>query len=329
MATCSIRWRPSGGRGEFEYVPMDSLRDRDIEVFVEALDVVIPAEVRGVYDAGQKKPRLRKFADDRQKLHLPQLIMAIARMPQPRRQDQSHTVSFPLENKSFVLDEIRFEIISDDGATAQLAPLAARILHYDHEINLEDRFEAIKADLDNLAEIAAIHPDLAAAVSDQGALVRAGVNTVEIRKAADRIVSLQSKHFGMTNAASALVLEKAESLPATEEEAITGKEGRILTRIHVYKERDRTLVKKAKAHYKAKGGGKLKCQSCGMDPVELYGPSGERCIEAHHTIPIEELQPDSITRVEDMAMVCASCHRVIHSKKPCLKVDEVLTKGVP
>lgn len=310
---------------------MDSLRDRDIEVFVEALDVVIPAEVRGVFDPEQKKPRLRKFeSNNRKKLHLPQLVMAIARMPEPKREDVSHTVSFPLENKSFVLDEIRFEIISDDGAVAQIAPLAARILHAKHEINLEDRLNAIKADLDNIASIAAAHPDLAAAISNHGALLMAGVNTSEIRKAADRFTALESKHYGMTNAASALEIEKYANLPPTEaEEAITGKEGRILTRIHIYKERDRTLVKKAKAHYKAKGGGKLKCQSCGMDPVSIYGSSGERCIEAHHTIPIEELQPDSITRVEDMAMVCASCHRIIHSQKPCLKVEEVLLKGVP
>ena len=40
-------------------------------------------------------------------------------------------------------------------------------------------------------------------------------------------------------------------------------------------------------------------------------------------MPIEELQPDSITRVDEMAIVCASCHRIIHSKKPCLSVEEV------
>ena len=65
------------------------------------------------------------------------------------------------------------------------------------------------------------------------------------------------------------------------------------------------------------------CEACGLDPITLYGPDGERCIEAHHKIPIEELQPDSVTRVDEMAMVCASCHRIIHSKKPCLKVGEV------
>ena len=41
-------------------------------------------------------------------------------------------------------------------------------------------------------------------------------------------------------------------------------------------------------------------------------------MEAHHKVPIEQLQPDSVTIVGDMAMLCASCHRVVHSEKPCL-----------
>jgi predicted HNH restriction endonuclease len=46
-------------------------------------------------------------------------------------------------------------------------------------------------------------------------------------------------------------------------------------------------------------------------------------MEAHHKVPIEELQPDSITLVGDMAMVCATCHRIIHSSKPCLTIGQV------
>jgi hypothetical protein len=96
-----------------------------------------------------------------------------------------------------------------------------------------------------------------------------------------------------------------------------------LRSLHAYKERDRTLSKKAKKHYKSKNGGKLYCIACGLDPEELYSEQGDRCIEAHHKIPIEELQPDSITRVDDLLMVCASCHRVIHSQKPCLTIVEL------
>ena len=46
-------------------------------------------------------------------------------------------------------------------------------------------------------------------------------------------------------------------------------------------------------------------------------------MEAHHKVPIEQLQPDSVTIVGHMAMLCASCHRVVHSEKPCLTVGGV------
>lgn len=46
-------------------------------------------------------------------------------------------------------------------------------------------------------------------------------------------------------------------------------------------------------------------------------------IEAHHSTPIEQLQPDSVTQVQDLIMLCATCHRFVHSQRPCLTVDQV------
>ncbi|MFD1331103.1 hypothetical protein ACFQ4O_03750 [Methylopila musalis] len=323
MTTCSVRWRSSGGRGEFEYVPADSLEDRDINVLFEPLSLTIPAEVRAI--KAQGKPRLRKFdKNNRKKFHLPQLVMAVARLPEPAREDTAHAVAFPLQNKSFVMDAMDFDIIEDDGITATLAPLRVSIRNSDFQIELQDRFKAIAVDLASIPSIAAKHPALAAAVEAHGVEIAKAVNSVEIRKAADRINAIQAEIFGMTNAGSAVTLEDAAAKPETDlEEEIVGKEGRLLTRIHAYKERDRVFAARAKKYYRDKNGGKLTCEACGLDPVALYGPDGERCIEAHHKVPIEELQPDSITRVDEMAMVCASCHRIIHSKKPCLTVDEV------
>lgn len=323
MATCSIRWRSSGGRGEFEYVPGDTLEDRSINIYFEPLALTIPAEVMGV--KAQGKPRLRKFdKNNRKKFHLPQLVMAVARLPQPAREDISHSVAFPLENQSFVMNEMHFDIIEDDGITATLAPLYVSILHSNFEINLQDRFKAIADDLANIEAIRKKHPELAAAIQTHGDEIKKSINSTEIRTATDRIIELQAKIFGMTNAGSAIKLEEAALLPETELEAdIVGVEGRMLTRIHYYKERDRTFTANAKKYYKSKNSGKLTCEACGLDPSALYGSVGERCIEGHHKIPIEELQPDSVTRVDDMAMVCASCHRIIHSRKPCLTIAEV------
>lgn len=323
MTTCSVRWRSSGGRGEFEYVPADSLDGREIRVLFDALGVTIPAEVRGV--KAQGKPRLRKFdKNNRKKMHLPQLVMAVARLPEPAREDHHQPLSFPLENKTFVMDAMDFDVIEDDGITATLAPLRVVILHSNFEVDLQDRFEAIAKDWDEVDAIANNYPEIAWAIGQHQVAVQAAVNSSLIRSTADAYIVKQAEHFGMTNAGSASGLVKVESLPETDlEEVIVGKEGRMLTRIHAYRERDRGFVKKAKNYYRKKMGGKLHCVACGLEPEILYDELGERCIEGHHTIPIEELQPDSITRVEDMAMVCASCHRIIHSRKPCLTIEEV------
>ena len=323
MVTCSVRWRSSGGRGEFEYVPADSLEGRDINVFFESLSLTIPAEVRAV--KAQGKPRLRKFdKNNRKKLHLPQLVMAVARLPEPAREDHHQELVFPLENKSFVMNAMDFDIIEDDGITATLAPLRVSILHTSFEVDLQDRLVAIAKDIEEAESVASNYPVIADTIKVHASNIMSGVNSIEIRKSADAYIKAQAEHFGMTNAGSATGLIQIESLPETDlEEEITGKEGRMLTRIHAYKERDRGFSKMAKKYYKNKNGGKLFCIACGLKPETLYDDRGERCIEAHHKIPIEELQPDSITRVDDMAMVCASCHRVIHSRKPCLTIEEV------
>ena len=93
--------------------------------------------------------------------------------------------------------------------------------------------------------------------------------------------------------------------------------------MHYYRERDRLLVTRAKNHYRSRNGGKLLCDSCGIDPTDKYGDVGDTCIEAHHRRPIAELQPDSITTVGELAMVCANCHKIIHSVNPCLTVEQL------
>lgn len=322
MSTCSIRWRSSGGRGEWEYVPSDSLTDHLIEVSFDPLGLTIPAEV--VARNAQGKPRLRKLEkDNRNKLHLPALVMAVCRLPEPRRQDVDHAAHFPLRDKSFLIDAMEFDIVDMNAGVATLAPLRVSIMHSEYVINLEDRLAAVARDVSDLPNIEEAHPDLAAAIREHHDEVMKGVNSAAIRAVATKFNTESAKAFGDTNAGSADEVLKYQKLPESEiEEAITGTEGRILTRIHSYRERDRTFVAKVKRHYK-KAHGKIICEGCGLDPSEKYGADGERCIEAHHRIPIQELQPDSITREEDIALICASCHRIVHTRYPCLTIDEL------
>jgi 5-methylcytosine-specific restriction endonuclease McrA len=56
-----------------------------------------------------------------------------------------------------------------------------------------------------------------------------------------------------------------------------------------------------------------KCQVCGMRFENVYGKEyGEAFAEAHHRIPLHSLSGKVRTRIEDLATVCANCHRMLH-----------------
>lgn len=99
-------------------------------------------------------------------------------------------------------------------------------------------------------------------------------------------------------------------------------EGKVLTRIHRFKERDRRLVASKKKQAMARSG-KLECEVCGFDFTARYHKVGEGLIDVHHVKPVHTLQPGAKTHLDDLALVCANCHRVIHSTSKWLTLDEL------
>lgn len=99
-------------------------------------------------------------------------------------------------------------------------------------------------------------------------------------------------------------------------------EGALKYRQHVTRERNRELVRRAKRRYKEKHG-KLNCEICGFDFFEVYGEIGEDFIECHHTLPVSELGADSKTKINDVALLCPNCHRIVHRRRPWLRMDEL------
>lgn len=211
MATCAVRWRPSGGRGEFEFVPSDSLLDRDLSVDFGPLGVRVPAEVRGLHVQG--KPRLRKHEpSNRSKLHLPQLVMAVACLPEPRREDHAHAVEFPLESKKFLVDRMTFDVVDDAPGVSEvvvLAPLTVAILHSSVELDLQRLLSALAHDWADLSTVQREHSPLAEALVAHSDAVRRQVNSRDIRTTADEVIRLKSERFGPSNAGSAHALVAA------------------------------------------------------------------------------------------------------------------------
>ena len=99
-------------------------------------------------------------------------------------------------------------------------------------------------------------------------------------------------------------------------------EGRVLTRIHIYKERNtKAPIRKKQAVLKAYGH--LACEVCGFDFLAFYGNLGEGFAECHHKTPLAELRADTPTNLEDLAIVCANCHRMLHKVKPMLTIESL------
>lgn len=88
-------------------------------------------------------------------------------------------------------------------------------------------------------------------------------------------------------------------------------EGSVLLRVHQRYERNARLVAaKKKAVLADKGD--LLCEICGFSFVKVYGEPGRGFIECHHVTPLSDLRKKTLTRLTDLVLVCANCHRMLH-----------------
>ena len=131
----------------------------------------------------------------------------------------------------------------------------------------------------------------------------------ELRKVADAIRSFVS----------------LDEVPSTESTAdyYEGEEGRVLTRIHRYRERDTGLVRRKK-EITMKECGTLVCEVCDFNFESVYGDRGRGFMECHHRKPLSELSlSGELTTIADLSLICPNCHRMIHKSRPWLSIEEL------
>ena len=108
-----------------------------------------------------------------------------------------------------------------------------------------------------------------------------------------------------------------ENTPVAEDEdeiATVHDEGVVRYRVHRRFERDKKLrARKLKQMIAAQGV--LACEACDLVPAEKYGEQFARALDCHHLIPLSDTGQRK-TSLEDVALLCPTCHRIAHLAKP-------------
>lgn len=97
----------------------------------------------------------------------------------------------------------------------------------------------------------------------------------------------------------------SEQLPDVEQEL---PEGRLLTALHARRERNPKVRMMLLNDRRAAG---FRCDICNLARPDLEMSLQEAMFEAHHLVPLAEAG-ERKTKLADMALLCACCHRLIH-----------------
>lgn len=102
----------------------------------------------------------------------------------------------------------------------------------------------------------------------------------------------------------------------------TVKEGQVVYKLHKHRERNPKIIK-LKKEQQMDLFGKLECEACAFDFEKGYGKIGKGYIECHHKLPLSEIEIESITKIDDLALVCPNCHRVLHRGISTMDINQL------
>lgn len=154
----------------------------------------------------------------------------------------------------------------------------------------------------------------------RGIIYRASSDSEYFNESEDLFYSVDGKgkgRWGLRN-----FTPNKETVDLTEDDE-SFPEGKKKLRLHIFRERNAKVIREAKEKFKRNHDGKVYCEVCDFDYSVKYGTLGEGYIEGHHIIPVSELNENSTTKVEDIILVCADCHRMLHRRRPWISKDEL------
>jgi len=222
--------------------------------------------------------------------------------------------------RSWLRDEriLALDLYLREGSRASSSSISElstllRVFPIEAELAGNPRFRSYASVAAKLANFMSIDP------SNSGGLTHAGSEDADVWAEFYGDVDRLRK---VASAIRQAVLEPSTGeLPPPPPDCTEAAEGALLTRMHFAHERSRRIVEAKKA--RAAAVGQLTCNVCGFDFEVTYGVIGRGFIECHHRLPLSDLAAGHRTKLADLALVCANCHRMIHRRRPWLTVEDL------
>lgn len=318
MARVDVRWRPSGGRGEYEFVPADAFLGKKIVIDVRSVPGgYVETDVSGYIRDG--KPRLRREApNDRSLLNVPPLVAALAWLPAPRREDKGY-LKLPLADKEYVAASISFDV-AISGDTAFARPLELKALHYEYPIDIDARMRRIAKIIGQVQGTSAL-----ASAAEYLALIQshsASARLVELSELLrEHISSLPEIDADTDDEGPEISFDKpVVELGKLEISELSAEETRRRLVSHFKIERSKKLRSEKIKHH-VSSHGHVFCENCDFDFAKVYPKIGDGYIEVHHKKQLALLMPNEKTYISDLMLLCSNCHRMVHRKRSPLTPD--------
>ncbi|MGW4336781.1 HNH endonuclease [Rhodococcus koreensis] len=102
---------------------------------------------------------------------------------------------------------------------------------------------------------------------------------------------------------------------------VSALEGAVNRRWAARRERDPKL-RKAKIEQSQRDRGEVSCEACGFDFSRTYPGHGDLYIEVHHRVPLH-VSGEVESTLDDLVLLCANCHRMIHRKQLWLTPEDL------
>ncbi len=120
-------------------------------------------------------------------------------------------------------------------------------------------------------------------------------------------------------------------LPLTEsasaDDLVNAVEGRAIRRMVQVYERDPKL-RQQKIALSRKTRGSIACEVCAFDFERVYPGRGDGYVEVHHVTPLHTTGA-KMNGIDDLILLCANCHRMIHRPPNWLTPDELRAIVLP